>query len=100
MDFDEQKKRTDEILLEAKRVINEANMALKRTEDYFAENNINTNKLIKYVLDTGGPEAVRELDLMVERTLREMNEEANRAVEISRLQNSVPSARKKFRKII
>ena len=100
MNFDEQKKKTDEILLEAKRVINEANMALKRTEDFFNENNINTDKLIKYVLDTGGPEAVRELDLMVERTLREMNEEANRNVEIAKLQNSVPSARKKFRKLI
>jgi hypothetical protein len=100
MDFDEHKKKTDQVLLEAKRVINEANIALKRTEDYFFENNIDTNKIMKYVLDTGGPEAVRELELMVERTLREMQEEANRAVEISRLQNSVPSARKKFRKLI
>ena len=100
MDFDEHKKKTDQALLEAKRVINEANMALKRTEDFFSENNIDTNKILKYVLDTGGPEAVRELDLMVERTLQEMQEEANRAVEISRLQNSVPTARKKFRKLI
>lgn len=100
MDFDEHKKKTDQALLEAKRVINEANMALKRTEDFFAKNNIDTNKILKYVLETGGPEAVRELDLMVERTLQEMQEEANRAVEISRLQNSVPTARKKFRKLI
>jgi hypothetical protein len=100
MDFDEHKKKTDQALLEAKRVINEANLALKRTEDFFSENNIDTNKILKYVLDTGGPEAVRELDLMVERTLQEMQEEANRAVEISRLQNSVPTARKKFRKLI
>ena len=37
MDFDEHKKKTDQALLEAKRVINEANLALKRTEDFFAD---------------------------------------------------------------
>ena len=100
MDFEDQNKKTQQVLLEAKRVINEANNALKKTEKYFAENNIDSNKIMQYVLDTGGPEAVRELELMVESTLREMHEEANRAVEMARTQNAVPSARKKFHKLI
>ena len=100
MDFEENRKKTEQVLLEAKRVINEANLALQRTDKYFLENNIDTDKLMKYVLDTGGPDAVREIDLMVERTLREMQEEANRAVEVLKLQNAVPTARKKFRRLI
>lgn len=100
MDYEESKKKTEQVLLEAKRVINEANLALQRTDKYFLENNFDTEKLMKYVLETGGPSAVREIDLMVERTLHEMHEEANRAIEISRLQNAAPTARKKFRKLI
>lgn len=100
MDFDEHKTKTEQALLQARRVINEANKALKRAENYFAEQGIDVDKLMDQVLQQGGPAAVREIDLMVERALREVHEEADRAVASARMQNAAPSARRKFRTLI
>jgi hypothetical protein len=100
MDFEEQQKKARQVVAASKKVIAEAENALKRTERYLADNNINADMLMHYLKTHVSPDAEREINLIVERTMRDVREEADRVIEESRKVQAVPSARRKFRTLI
>ncbi len=94
------KKRTEAVTQEARRVIAEAEKALKRTNDYFSEHGFTSEKLMAYLDKHGGENARRELENTVERTMRDARNEAQRAIEGARVQHAVKSVRRRIRSLI
>lgn len=100
MDEETLKKKSETAVREAKRVIAEAEKALKRTEDYFLEHRLTTEKLMLYLEKHGGENSRRELDNAVERTMREAREDAQRTIEAARVQHAVKSVRRRIRSLV
>ena len=100
MDFEEHKKKTQQVVAASRKVIAEAENALKRTERYLAEHNINADMLMNYLKNSVGPNVQKEIDLSVERMMREVREEADRAIAESRQIRAVQPAIRKFRTLI
>lgn len=100
MDDEALKKRTEAVTQEARRVIAEAEKALKRTENYFSEHGFTPEKLMAYLDKHGGENARRELENTVERTIREARNDALRAIEAARVQQAVKSVRRRIRTLI
>jgi tyrosyl-tRNA synthetase len=100
MDFDEQQKKIQKIIMDSRKVIAEAQQALKRSEYFFKENNIDPDQLMRELRMYGGPNAEREVDELVEKMMRDVKEEVERLIEHSRVDNALPSMRKKFRSLI
>lgn len=100
MDEEALKIRTEAVAQEAKRVIAEAEKALKRTEDYFSEHGFTPEKLMAYLAKHGGESTQRELENTVERTMREARNDAQRAIEAAKVQHAVKSVRRRIRSLI
>jgi len=100
MDDEALKKKSEAVMQEARRVIAEAEKALKRTEDYFYEHGFTSEKLMAYLDKYGGESARRELENTVERTMREARSDAQRAIEAANVQHAVKSVRRRIRSLI
>jgi ElaB/YqjD/DUF883 family membrane-anchored ribosome-binding protein len=100
MDEEALKKKSEAVVREARRVIAEAEKALKRTDDYFAEHGLTPEKLMLYLDKQDGNSSRRELDNAVERTMREAREDAQRAIESARVQHAVKSVRRRIRSLV
>lgn len=100
MDEEALKKKSEAVTKEARRVIAEAEKALKRTEDYFAEHGFTPGKLMDYLNKNGAESTKRELENTMERTMREARNDAQRAIEAARVQHAVKSVRRRIRSLI
>lgn len=97
---DESRRKTEAVMREAKQAIANAEQALSRTDAYFAQYSLTPEKLMAFLQAKSGPNALRELENTVERTLREARAEARQAVEAAQVQQAVKSVRRRIRSLI
>ncbi len=100
MDEDEFEQRSAKAIRESMKVVAQAEEALKRTEAYFREKGITPEQMKEYLKSHGNPAIQREIDLMVEQTMRQVQEEAEKAVLESQRAAAPPTARRRFRSMI
>jgi hypothetical protein len=100
MTNDELKKRTEEVLKEANKAVLEAQKALQRTENYFIENDLSTEKLKNYLADQYEPIDLEEFDGMVERIMEEVRLEAERSIEQEKVKSTSSITKKRFKGLI
>lgn len=100
MTNDELKKRTEEVLKEANRVVLEAKKALQRTEDYFTSNDLSPEKLRNYLADQYEPSDLEEFDGMVDRIMEEVRLEAERSIEQEKVKNTSSITKKRFKGLV
>lgn len=100
MNEDDLREHTEKVLFEARKAIAEANQALERSDSYFIEHKITTGQLMEYVKLHGGPDALRDLDRMVENSLNEIKAEAQKAIDEAYSDQKPKSSRKKFHSLI
>jgi hypothetical protein len=100
MTDDELKIHIDKVVAEAQKAIGEANKALQRADHFFIENNIVPENLVEFVKLHGGPEALRDLDRIVEKSMNEIKSDAQRAIDEAFSENITKSPSKKFRTLI
>ena len=100
MNNDELKKRTEEVLKEANRVVLEAQKALQRTEDYFTSNDLSPEKLRNYLAEQYDPTDLEEFDGMVDRIMDEVRLEAERSMELEKVNSSSSITKKRFKGLV
>ncbi len=100
MDEDEFEKKSAKAILESRKVVAQAEEALKRTEEYFRERGITPEQMKEYLKRHGNPTIQREIDLMVEQAMRQVQEEAERVVQESQRSTAAPISRRRFRSMI
>jgi hypothetical protein len=100
MTNDELKIRTEQVLKEANRVVLEAQKALQRTENYFAENDLSPEKLRNYLADQYDPIDLEEFDGMVDRIMNEVRLESERALEQEKVKSTSSITKKRFKGLI
>ena len=100
MDEEALRNKSESVMREAKRVIAEAEKALKRTDDYFAEHGLSPEKLLLYLEKNAGEGSRRELDNAVERTMREARDDARRAIEAAKVHQVMKSVRRRIRSLV
>ena len=100
MTDDQLKKRTEEVLKEANRVVLEAQKALQRTEDYFTSNDLSPQKLRSYLADQYAPSDLEEFDGMVDRIMDEVRLEAERSIEQEKVKSTSAITKKRFKGLI
>lgn len=100
MDEYEFEQRSAKTIRESMKVVAQAEQALKRTDDYFREKGITPEQLKEYLKNHGNPAIQREIDLMVEQTMRQVLEEAEQAVLESQRGPAPPLSRRRFRSMI
>ena len=100
MDDEEFLKKSEQAIRESLKVVAQAEKALQRTEEFFREKGISPEQMKEYLRRHGNPEIQREIDMMVEQTMRQVREEADQAVRDS-LKNAVaPPSKRRFRTMI
>jgi len=99
MEEDEIFKNAERAIRESRKVITQAEEALRRTDDYFREKGITPEQLKTY-LKQGNPDIQREIDLMVDQTMREIRQEAEQAVREAQQATLKPASRRRFRTMI
>ncbi len=97
MDEDEFEQRSVKAIRETMKVVAQAEEALKRTEDFFRQKGITPEQLKEYLKTHGNPAIQREIDLMVEQTMRQVLDEAEQAVLESQRAAAPPLSRRRFR---
>lgn len=100
MTDDELKKKTEQVLREANKAVLEAQKALQRTEDYFAENDLSPEKLRNYLADQYEPTDLEEFDGMVDRIMDEVRLEAERSIELEKVKSTSSITKKRFKGLV
>jgi ribonuclease I len=83
---------TREIIANAERLIAEANQALANADRFFADRNIDREQLMKQFHERNGDAAAKDVELELEKTIREVREEAERKLQ-HRQFDEVPTRR-------
>ena len=100
MDDDEFLKKSETAIRESMKVVAQAEQALQRTEAFFREKGISPEQMKEYLKRHGNPEIQREIDMMVEQTMRQVQEEAEQAVRDSQRASVAPPPKRRFRNMI
>ena len=100
MDDDEFMKKSEQAIRESLKVVAQAEQALQRTEEFFREKGISPEQMKAYLKRHGNPEIQREIDMMVEQTMRQVQEEAEQAVRDSQRSAEAPPPKRRFRNMI
>ena len=100
MDDDEFLKKSEQAIRESMKVVAQAEQALQRTEAFFREKGISPEQMKEYLKRHGNPEIQREIDMMVEQTMRQVQEEAEQAVRDSQRATVAPPPKRRFRNMI
>ncbi len=100
MDDEEFLRKSAQAIRESLKVVAQAEKALQRTEEFFREKGISPEEMKDYLRHHGNPEIQREIDMMVEQTMRQVREEADQAVRESQKNAVAPPSKRRFRTMI
>lgn len=84
----------------ARKLIAEAEQALKRTENYFRTNGIDPDSLQAELEQKHGPEVCREIDMMVQAALEKVQQDANEALREAQKSSVIPAVKHRLRQMI
>ncbi len=100
MDCDEFLKKSEKAIRESLKVVAQAEQALQRTEAFFREKDISPEQLKDYLRRNGNPGIQREIDMMVEQTMKQVMEEADQAVRTAQQKTVAPPPKRRIRNLI
>ncbi len=100
MDDEEFLRKSEQAIRESLKVVAQAEQALQRTEEFFREKGITPEQMKEYLKRHGNPAIQREIDMMVEQTMRQVREEAEQAVRDSQKTAVAPPPKRRFRNMI
>ncbi len=100
MDDDEFLKKSQKAIRESLKVIAQAEQALQRTDTFFREKGISPEQMKDYLRRQGNPGIQREIDMMVEQTMKQVMEEADQAVRAAQQTSVLPPAKRRIRNLI
>ena len=100
MDDDEFQRKSAKAIRESLKVVAQAEQALKKTEDFFRETGISPEQAKRYLETQGDPQIRRETQQMIEQTMREVREDADRAVREAQRSSPQAPPKRRFRNLI
>lgn len=100
MDEDKFLQSSEKAIRESLKVVAQAEQALQRTQAFFREKGISPEDMKDYLRRQGNSEIQREIDLMVEQTMRQVQEEADQAVRDSMRPPAASPSKRRFRNLI
>lgn len=100
MEEDDVLRQADKAIWESKKVIADAEAALRRTDDYFRDQGLSPEMLNDYLEKHSSPTIRREIELMVEQTMKDIREEADAAIRESQQVPVKAPPRGRFRTMI
>ena len=100
MDPDDVLIKAEKAIQASRKVIANAEAALRRTDDYFRERGINPETLKLYLKKHANPTIQREIEMMAEQQLEEVRKEAEQAVREAQAPQGKAPRPKRFRSLI
>lgn len=100
MEDDDFLKKSEKAIRESLKVVAQAEKALLRTEAFFREKGISPEQMKDYLRRKGNPGIQREIDMMVEQTMKQVMEEADQAVRAAQQAPVAPPSKRRIRNLI
>ncbi len=100
MDDDEFLKQSEKAIRESLKVVAQAEQALQRSEAFFREKGISPEEMKDYLRRQGNARIQREIDMMVEQTMKQVMDEAEQAVRAAQQAPAASSPKRRFRNLI
>ncbi len=100
MEDDEFLKKSEKAIRESLKVVAQAEKALLRTEAFFREKSISPEQMKDYLRRKGNAGIQREIDMMVEQTMKQVMEEADQAVRAAQQAPVAPPPKRRIRNLI